>query len=108
MTNSIEELKEKRPDLVDKFENLSKEELLKQCYLEAMDSINMSERVQLFMNECTISMSKTTYTLESIQKMIDDKKEYDVNFFCFGLLSSDMSGDDIIEEVKERANKIEM
>ncbi len=108
MFKDIKELKKERPELVERFENLSKDELVKQCCLEAIDAINMEERVQLFMNECTISMSKTTYTIASLEKMIADKKEYDLNMFCFGLLYDELPAEDVMEEIKKRADKIEM
>ena len=41
---------------------MTKQQLLEEIWKEAIDSINMAERVQLFMNECT-SLSKTNYTL---------------------------------------------
>ncbi len=108
MYSTVKELKKDRPDLVRKFESMTREELLQQCYLEAMDAVNMQERVQLFMNECTISMSKTTYTIESLKKMISDKQEYDINFYCWTLLNGEMSNDEIAEELQQRAKQVEM
>lgn len=83
MIETVEELKEKRPDLVEIFENMSHEELLDQCYRECIDAINMESRVSLFMEECTINMSKTNYTLDSLQRMINAKREFDINEFCY-------------------------
>lgn len=83
MINTVEELKDKRPDLVELFESMSKEELLNQCYLECIDAINMESRVALFMEECTINMSKTNYTLDSLRRMINNKREFDINEFCY-------------------------
>ena len=75
MIRDIEHLKQERPDLVESFESMTREELLKQCYLECIDSINMEERVALFMSECTNNMSNTTYTLDSLRTLINQKKE---------------------------------
>ena len=75
MIENIEHLKQERPDLVESFESMTREELLKQCYLECIDSINMEERVALFMSECTNNMSNTTYTLDSLRALINQKKE---------------------------------
>lgn len=102
MIKSIEELKEKRPDLARAFESLNKKELLRQCYSEAMDAINMQERVQLFMNECT-RMSKTNYTVEVIKRLIDEKKQDEIDNFCFTLLEDEILGADIMETIKEKA-----
>jgi hypothetical protein len=83
MIETIEELKKDRPDLVELFEVMSREELLNQCYLECIDAINMESRVALFMEECTINMSKTNYMLDSLKGMINAKKELDINEFCY-------------------------
>ena len=83
MIETVEQLKKERPDLVESFENMSKEQLLEQCYKECIDAINMEERVALFMRECTIDMSKTNYSLESLKTLIDSKKEYDISEFCY-------------------------
>ena len=81
MINTIQELKEQRPDLVKDFEALSHEELLGQIYLEVIDALNMQDRVQTFMNACT-SMSKTTYTCEVIEGLIQEQKLRDIGDFC--------------------------
>ena len=75
MIRDIEHLKQERPDLVESFESMTREELLKQCCLECIDSINMEGRVALFMSECTNNMSNTTYTLDSLRTLINQKKE---------------------------------
>lgn len=83
MIETVEELKAQRPDLVELFENLSYKELLQQCYCECLDAINMEERVSIFMEECTINMSKTNYTEKSLRSLINAKKEHDINEFCY-------------------------
>lgn len=40
MIENIQQLKDERPDLVADFEKMTKEELLKQCYLECIDARN--------------------------------------------------------------------
>ena len=72
---SIEELKKKRPDLVESFESMSREELLNQCYLECIDALNMETRVSVFMEQCTLNMSKTTYTPDAICDLINERDE---------------------------------
>jgi len=74
-------LKEQRPDLVELFEGMDREQLLNQIYLEVIDALNMEERVQTFMNECT-GMSKTTYTPEVIKGLIQDQHLRDISEFC--------------------------
>jgi|SRR6187402_1368997 len=104
MIETVEELKQERPDLVELFESMSREELLKQIYLECLDGINMEERVQTFMNECT-SLSKTTYTPEVIRGLIHDKQQRDIQEWCQMTLEDSAGEEDyIINEVKEQAN----
>lgn len=74
MIHNIEELKQKRPDLVEYFESLNREQLLNQCYLESIDSINMESRVALFMEECTLNMSKTKYLIPDLRSLINKKQ----------------------------------
>ena len=77
MIKNIEQLKKERPDLVESFESMSREQLVNQLYLECVDALNMEERVQVFMNECTDNMSKTTYTIQAIRDLIEQKREKD-------------------------------
>lgn len=107
MIDTIEELKEKRPDLVELFENMSREELLNQCYLECIDAINMEKRVALFMEECTINMSKTNYTLDSLKRLINEKQEFDINEFCYYETVDEPTPEELFSVIKERANLIE-
>ena len=76
MIETVEQLKQERPDLVELFESMTHEQLLNQIYLECLDTINMEERVQTFMNECT-ALSKTTYPPHVIKTLIQDK--YKIN-----------------------------
>lgn len=76
MIETIEELKEQRPDLVDLFESMDRDQLLNQCYLECIDALNMEERVSVFMEECTINMSKTNYDPAALRTLISQKQEF--------------------------------
>ena len=102
MINTVEQLKKERPDLVETFEKMTKEELLNQCYLESIDAINMEKRVQLFMNECT-SLSKTNYTIEKLKKLIEENKKQTISLFCQITIDDieDMTKEEIIEYLKE-------
>lgn len=106
MIETVEQLKAERPDIVEIFEAMTKEELLDQIYLEVLDGLNMEDRVQLFMNECT-DLSKTTYTLDSIKTLINARQIKDIQQFCADLLE-DSEGDSkyILAEIKERAKII--
>ncbi len=103
MIKNIEQLKKERPDLVEDFEKMDREQLLNQCYLECIDAINMEERVSLFMQECTINMSKTNYTKESLISMINDKKEHDINEFCYYETIDEPTDKELVAEIKKRA-----
>lgn len=108
MIDTVEELKEKRPDLVELFEDMTREQLLNQCYLECIDAINMEERVSLFMEECTINMSKTNYSLESLKSLIDSKKEADIDEFCYYETIDEPTNEDLVSVIKKRAQNCEM
>ncbi len=60
---------------------MNKETLLNQIFLEVIDALNMEERVQTFMNECT-TMSKTTYTPEVIKGLVQEQHLRDISDFC--------------------------
>ena len=97
MIRDIEHLKQERPDLVESFESMTREELLKQCYLECLDSINMEKRVALFMSECTNNMSNTTYTIDSLRTLINQKKEVEYEEIRHELIEDYK----ILEEIKK-------
>lgn len=100
---TIEEFKKERADLVELWSGMSKEELYEEIFKEAVDAVNMEERVQLFMNECT-NLSKTTYTLESLKTLINEQKEVDINDYCYWVCD-DTTDEDILEEIKNRAKE---
>lgn len=99
MIETVEQLKQERPDLVKDFEAMTREQLLDQIYEECKDAINMEERVEVFMELCTPNMSYTTYTPESLRSMIATKQEQDISDFCEMALE-DIEGMDL-KEVKE-------
>ena len=103
MIKDIEHLKHERPDLVELLENMTREELLKQCYLECLDAVNMEERVALFMAECTNNMSNTDYTLESLKSLINENKEREVDSFCYDVCDG-QEDSEILKDIKERAS----
>lgn len=107
MIENIERLKKERPDLVESFEKMTREQLLNQCYLECIDAINMEERVSLFMQECTINMSKTNYTLDSLKTLISDKKEADLNEFCYYETLYEPTDNELVASIKERAKNFD-
>lgn len=107
MIDTLEQLKEQRPDLVESFEKMSKEELLKQCYSECIDAINMEERVSLFMEECTINMSKTNYTLDSLKTLINQKKEFDINEFCYYETIDGPTPEELFKVISERSKQFD-
>lgn len=97
MIETVEELKQQRPDLVEMWSKMSKEELYEEIFKESLDAINMEERVQTFMNECT-NLSKTTYSPTVIKDLIQSKYEDDISEFCKMSLE-DIEGMDI-EEIR--------
>lgn len=84
--NKLKELEEKYPELVAEYSAMTKEQLLEQICAEVLDLHAMEERVQVFMNECTLDMSKTNYTPETIKTLINSKQEGDISEFCLGLI----------------------
>ena len=103
MIETVEQLKEERPDLAELFESMDREQLLNQIYLEVLDAVNMEKRVEVFMELCTPNMSYTTYTENSIRSMVQTQKEIEISQFC------EMALEDIedmdLEEVKEYFKK---
>lgn len=101
---STEEHKQQSPELVELWNNMTREQLLEEVWKESTDAVNMESRVALFMEYCSNGMSKTNYTLESIQTLIDAGKESDIREWC-RMTFDDSEGDDqyIIEEVKTMA-----
>ena len=103
MIKNIKHLKEQRPDLVELFEKMTREKLLKQCYLECIDALNMEERVELFMEECTNNMSKPNYTIGSLKSLINENKEREINRYCYDVCY-EQEDSEILKEIKERAS----
>ena len=97
MIETVEQLKQERPDLVELFESMDREQLLNQIYLEVKDAVNMEERVAIFMNGCT-NLSKTNYSPHVIKTLIQEKYERDISQFCEMVLE-DIEGMDV-EEIK--------
>lgn len=79
---ALEKLKENYPELAEEYSAMTKEQLLEQICAEVLDLHAMEERVSLFMSECTLNMSKTNYTPESIKALIAQKEERDIQEFC--------------------------
>lgn len=105
MIETVEQLKELRSDLVELWSNMSKEELYEEIFKEALDAINMEERVQTFMSACT-DLSYTTYTVDAIKQLIRDKYQRDISDFCKTTLEDIEAMD--LGEVKEYLNSIIM
>ncbi|MGK6342875.1 hypothetical protein ACMGDK_11585 [Chryseobacterium sp. DT-3] len=105
MIETIEQLKEERPDLVELFEAMTRDQLLNQCYLECIDALNMEERVSVFMDECTINMSKTNYDTAVLRTFINQKKEYDINEFCYIETADEPTEEELLESILERAKE---
>ncbi|WP_167596605.1 hypothetical protein [Leeuwenhoekiella sp. ZYFB001] len=105
--SSLEELRENYPDLVEEYSAMDKEQLLEQICAEVLDLHRMDERVQVFMNECTLNMSKTNYTPEVIKTLISAKQEHDINEFCSDMLAEyEDDPDEMINQLEARAEEI--
>jgi len=104
---NVEELKKERPDLVELFESMSRKLLLEQCYKECIDAIEMEKRVAIFMEECTIGMSKTNYTEASLRSMITDKHENDIQQFCYYEICDEETDEEIVKSIREKARGYE-
>ena|ERR1043165_3699672 len=97
MTN-IEKLREIAPELVKEYSEMSKDDLLEVCCGEVLDLFAATDRVSLFMEECT-DMSKTNYTLDSLKTLIQKRREQDLNEWCWYLIDEEDSV--ILETVKK-------
>lgn len=105
-TKNIESLSEKDPGALKLYQGLSHAELLEMCCGERLDLLDMNDRVAVFMSECTMNLSYTTYTPEVIRGLISTKQEYDLNIYCKDL-ADNMTNEEIVEEIKDRANQID-
>ncbi|NQY42634.1 MAG: hypothetical protein HRT87_04735 [Legionellales bacterium] len=105
MVESIKQLKKERPDLVEEFEAMDREQLLKQCYLECIDAINMERRVSVFMELCTMNLSKTNYTEASIRSMVGTKQEFDIENFCDTVIQDAKNDQEIADEIWNCSSK---
>jgi len=106
MMSKLEKLKENYPELVAEYSAMTKDELLEQICAEVLDLHAMEERVQAFMNECTLDMSKTNYTISSIKSLINSKQEHDINQFCADILEDNETVNDILQDLKDRSAQI--
>lgn len=96
---NIDRVREVLPELVEEYSNMSKEELLEACCGEILDLWVMEERVSTFMELCTISMSKTNYTPETIKKLVEKKQEEDIQEFCYLL-----DEEEVLEVIKQKSD----
>lgn len=103
MIQTVEQLKQQRPDLVKLFESMDREQLLEQIYKESLDAINMEERVSAFMENATLGMSKTTYPPHVISQLVQHKYERDISDFCKMALEDieGMSAEEIKQYLKD-------
>lgn len=104
MTKS-EHLFAKRPELIESYKGMTKEQLIEEISGEVLDLLDMVDRVQLFNSECTLSMSRPTYKLDDIKREINERKEFDIDQFCANLIDDGTDDEDILKEIKERGKK---
>ncbi len=100
--SSLEKLKKINPELVEEYSKMDGSELLEQICSEVLDLFAMDDRVKTFMSECTINMSNTNYTIESIKALIVEKQEKDIRDFCSDMLDLPIS--EIPKELKRIYN----
>ena len=89
--------------LVEDYLKMNKEQLLEVIEGLSLDLITMTERVDTFMEKCTINMSKSNYTIEVIEELIYNKQKELVDEFCFEFIDDEMEDEFILKEIKERA-----
>lgn len=100
--SNVEKLQEIRPDLVEHFKNLKPEEFLEAICGESLDALGMEDTVSLFMELCT-DMSKTNYTPDVIKSLVQDKRERDIDEFCYDTFE-EQTDEEALQEFKQRAN----
>lgn len=102
--SKLEKYRQKLPDIAAKFEAMTREELIEACCGEGLDAIAMQERVSLFMEECT-HMSYTTYPVDKLRTMIQERKESDIDQWCADFIDDEDTDEDIVKAVKERGQR---
>lgn len=101
----LELVREKMPDLVESWESMSKEKLLKEIAAEVLDLWDMQKRVSIFMEDCTMGLSYTTYASEVIQSQIYEKQKFDISAWCFQALEdAENDPEELFKAVKEEAS----
>lgn len=88
------------PSLVEEYSEMDKPQLLEQICAEVLDLHAMQDRVQVFMNECTPNMSKTTYTTGVIRDLISQKREMDFKSFSEDVLEG-RTPEEVVSFLKE-------
>lgn len=101
----LEDFKKERPDLEELFNSLSREDLIEQCWKEAFDAVKMEERVSVFMENCTLNMSKTNYTPASLKSMIRSKQEQDIIDFCDMTIEDSENDQEIADQIWQDSSK---
>jgi hypothetical protein len=99
-----ERLQELHPELFTELEDMTREQLLEEACGEILDLIDMTDRVSVFMAECTQNMSNVMYTPESLKGLIAVRKENDTLEFCSDLLehyNEDDAGSEIMETLRD-------
>lgn len=104
--NNVNKLKENYPELVKEYSEMDKEKLIDQICAEVLDLHLMEERVKTFMSECSLNLSNTNYTIESIKSIINSKQEHDINVFCKDLLDDFETDEERIEDLRSRAGQV--
>lgn len=105
---NFHELRKIRPDLAEMYlgyyKKMSKEAFLEAVSGDILDLVAMEERVQFFMSYCT-NMSYTTYPIETIKTLVNDKQQQEEIEFCKTLLEDYDNPQDLYDYIKELANQ---
>ena len=100
---NLDKLKELRPEIVDKYMGMDKEQLLDKVCGESFELIKMEERVEVLMNNITFNSVGNNLDIESIIELIEERKDCEKNSFCASLIWK--SDELIIETVSDLARK---
>ena len=103
--DNVADLHKSSPALVEEYKKMGWNQLLNQICAEVTDLFDMQKRVQLFMEECTVGLSKTTYTLEVLQAQIADKKRLDILEDLHYYLEDNHTDKEILADVRKRATE---
>lgn len=101
--NTVEEFKEEREDLFEIWDPMTRQELYEEIWKEALDSYNMTTRVETLLEGISDALSYPNYSLEVLRQAVEDFETKVIEDFCY--FNMEETGEVDVEEIKKKASK---